>query len=64
MPLTLNGNDYSNGVDKPCPLSVPCKINSHTACIASSCLICFVASGHLLCFEEFQGKEALTGDLK
>lgn len=55
MPQTLNGNDCSNGVDRPSPLSVPCKINSHTECIAS---------GHLLCFGEFQGKEGLTGDLK
>lgn len=40
---------------------VPRKINCHTACTASSCLIRFAASGCLLCFEEFHGKEALTG---
>lgn len=36
------------------PLSVPCKINNHTGHIAPSCLICFIASGQLLCFAELQ----------
>lgn len=57
MPLTLNGNDWSSGVDKPfshVPMSVPCKINNLTAYIAPSCIFCFVASVQLLCFEKLQ----------